>query len=113
MTNDATTEYPVEDAIELAESRTGLSLRDAIRAQGGQEDWDALRAALTWHLEELLEYRVQMLPQLLYRVDVRESAVNAVFANAPAGTIAPRLAELIISRLVEKLETRKRYEGLL
>lgn len=54
----------------------------------------------------LLEKDFQKLLNLLYRIDVDESKVRKAFADA---TPSWRLAELIIDRELQKVDSRKKY----
>lgn len=67
-------------------------------------------------LQERLVYLLlndmEGLLQLLYRIDVNEQKVKAVFAFGSAQDIAPALAKLIIDRLWQKAETRIKYREI-
>jgi hypothetical protein len=57
----------------------------------------------------LLLNEMETLLQLLYKIDVDEQKVKAVFALGSAKEIAPALAQLIINRIRQKAETRIKY----
>jgi len=63
-------------------------------------------------ISDLLARNVQLLFQLLYRIDVKESLVQNVFQHAtePAA-LADELTGLIIARLKQKAEIRRRYSS--
>jgi hypothetical protein len=52
---------------------------------------------------------MEKLLHILYRIDVNESKVKAVFAQQNATAIAPALASLIIERELEKAEFRAKH----
>ncbi|MDF2457241.1 MAG: hypothetical protein K0R51_3234 [Cytophagaceae bacterium] len=63
-------------------------------------------------IADLLMRDVQLLFQLLYRIDVKESLVKEVFQQAEEpDEIANRLTALIIARLKQKIEIRRRYSS--
>lgn len=62
-------------------------------------------------LQYLLENRFADLLQLLYRRDISEEKVKAIFAGQPTGEIAHELAKLFIEREALRQRIRKRYSG--
>ncbi len=68
-----------------------------------------MQAELEARLVYLLLNEMETLLQLLYKIDVNEQKVKAVFAFGTAKDIAPELAKLIINRMRQKAETRLRY----
>lgn len=63
-------------------------------------------------ISDLLARDVQLLFQLLYRIDVKESLVKDVFQQAEEPhEIADRLTLLIIERIKQKIEIRRRYSS--
>ncbi len=63
-------------------------------------------------IANLLARDVQLLFQLLYRIDVKESLVKEVFQQAEEpDEIADRLTALIIARIKQKIEIRRRYSS--
>ncbi len=64
---------------------------------------------LTAHLVGLLLNQTEYLWQQLYRMDVDERKVNALFDLNNPKEIAPALADLIIERQLQKIATRKKY----
>jgi len=47
----------------------------------------------------------------LYRIDVNESKVKAIFTNAAADEIAPQIADLIMERMLQKAKSRIEYKN--
>lgn len=61
---------------------------------------------------ELLSRDIQLLFQLLYRIDVKETLVKEVFQHSDVSDdIAHRLTELIVVRLKQKADMRRRYSS--
>ena len=74
--------------------------------------WDDLRVfrlALIARIQWLIDYQLERLMHILYRVDVDEPLVQRVFTDTPAAGIASALADLIIDRQMEKARTRARH----
>jgi len=72
---------------------------------------DALRRKLIASVDDLLKHRRNYLMSVLYRIDVSESLVVAALRDLPIDEIAPRLADLIIERQIEKVRSRRSYRG--
>ena len=70
---------------------------------------DALHRLLTHEITALLDRNPALLMHALYRVDVAERAVKQAFAETPAADLPARLADLLIARQLQKLDTRRRY----
>jgi hypothetical protein len=70
-----------------------------------KELMEALRQALVY----LLLNNLPKLWNILYRIDVNEKKVKALFNNNLPEEIAPKMAKLIYERLEEKAITRVEY----
>ena len=70
---------------------------------------DVLFETVLQRVVELLSESPEKLMSILYRIDVSEEKINDVIKNAPVASIATRIATLIIERMREKIETRKKY----
>ena len=70
---------------------------------------DDVRRLLARRIGELLDQQPSLLMSLLYRIDVAERDVQHVLAEAPVSAIPEQLADLIVARQLEKVETRRRY----
>jgi hypothetical protein len=67
-----------------------------------------------WIAEEIvymMQYEMEKLLQLLYRIDVDERKVKAAFGLSDPKLIAPQIAQLIVERQLQKLITRKQYKS--
>ena len=74
------------------------------------QDIDDIRAFLIQRINILLENNMGLLMSALYRIDVSEDAVKQTFATAPPDQLAPRLADLIIKRQIQKIRIREKYK---
>ena len=80
------------------------------RGDSPEASWlHAIRAALTDRLLHLLNNDLEKLMHTLYRIDVGEAKVAAVFRNEFPPDIPEKLADLIIDREFEKVRTRARH----
>ena len=60
---------------------------------------------LTW----ILDHQLDRLPHYLYRLDIPEHRVNEAFASAESAFDVPeKLADLILERLLQIAESRRR-----
>ncbi len=66
---------------------------------------------LVYGLQYLLENRFADLLQLLYRRDISEEKVKAVFSGNETGDIAVELARLFVEREALRQRIRKRYSS--
>lgn len=89
---------------------TALVLRDAFELEVPEApSLDDVRRLLAQRIGELLERQPSLLMSLLYRIDVAERDVQRVLSEAPVSAIPEQLADLIVARQLEKVETRRRY----
>jgi hypothetical protein len=72
--------------------------------------YEQLHERLTESIVYLLLHKMELLLQVLYRVDVFEKDTKAAFAQNEPKLIAPELAKLIIDRELRKAETRIKYK---
>lgn len=98
-------------------------LRDALLALHGQIETDDetlpelpryltiddVRAFVRERIRTLIDTRRELLFSLLYRIDVSETAVLKVFAEASPSDVPGMLADLIVDRQLQKLQTRQKY----
>jgi hypothetical protein len=71
------------------------------------DSYEHLKTELTARLVYLLHYEMEKLMGILYRIDVREKDVKAAFDLHNPKLIAPLLASAIISRELEKAQSRR------
>ena len=70
-------------------------------------NFDKLKAWLAHEIQMLMDHDFQRFLNMLYRIDVDEQKAKEAFAdNDPSW----RLAELIIERELQKVESRRKYK---
>lgn len=75
-------------------------------------DVSLFKAKLTKQLHFLLEKDTATLWNGLYRIDVSENKVKEIFIGVPdSGEIAQKLCNLIIERLIQKMNIRRKYSS--
>ena len=65
--------------------------------------------ALVQYVNELIVHDFPALLRLLYRVDVPEATVRKLLQTQPDTDAARLIAQLLVERQVEKMESRQRY----
>ena len=81
----------------------GLNVEEDVKIEGLEK----LKKWLTQEIMILMERDFQKLLQILYRIDVNEQKAKKAFS---ATNPASALAELIIERELQKVESRKKYK---
>ena len=71
---------------------------------------ESVRERLIDLLNELINKDFQSLIQLLYRVDVNEKKIREYLNERRDEDAAPVVADLIIERQLQKIESRKKYQ---
>jgi len=77
----------------------------------GQEPLAPLRQKLTELINELIQRDFNSLIQLLYRIDVNERKLKQLLKDSPHTDAAELIAELIIERQLQKIESRNRFNS--
>ncbi|MTI19647.1 hypothetical protein E1176_01295 [Fulvivirga sp. RKSG066] len=72
-------------------------------------DLEDLKKKLTPIINHLLDHDLNRLLTALYRIDVSEAKVKKVIASAKPEIIGDTIAQLIIDRELQKVETRRKY----
>lgn len=70
---------------------------------------DELKSRLTVFIEDLLNTNFEKLCNMIYRHDVAEHKFNAALQAGDVGEQAEILADLVIERELQKVETRRAY----
>ena len=70
---------------------------------------DKLRNQLIVLINELINKDFTGLVQLLYRVDINESKLKQALENLPEADTAPVIADFIIRRQWEKMQSKKNF----
>ncbi|MFT3949667.1 MAG: hypothetical protein QM763_22070 [Agriterribacter sp.] len=87
------------------------SLQETLSLQVNNSlDEKELRYMITERINELIQHDFAQLIQLLYQVDINEAYLKKLLNEAGEKDAAEIIAELIIERQVQKLESRKRFK---
>lgn len=70
---------------------------------------EELKSRLSLFIQELLETNFEKLCNMIYRHDVDESKFNEALQSGDISGQAERIADLVIDRELQKVETRKAY----
>ena len=82
------------------------SLTEALTSSPSLED---IHAYLTERIADLLARNPGMLMSILYRIDVPEARVTQVLTQGDPALIPAALADLVIERQLQKIETRRKH----
>jgi tRNA 2-selenouridine synthase SelU len=82
-----------------------LLSREFPEAQLVNNDYEALLELLALHIEYLCQHHFEGLLQAMYRMDVREEDFQQALGDSRA------LAELVLQRALQKIESRKKYSS--
>lgn len=69
---------------------------------------EKLRAELADHINHLINHDFEKLVSLLYRIDVDEKKMRRLLEQQQGKNAAGLIADLIIERQLQKIESRKR-----
>jgi hypothetical protein len=72
---------------------------------------EEVRATVTTHINHLINTDFEKLVSLLYRIDVSESKMRAVLQLKEGEDSAVYIADLIIERQLQKIESRKKFSN--
>ena len=84
-----------------------ISVSNSLEANSPEE----VRKKLIVLLNELINKDFQALIQLLYQIDVNEKKIREYLKENTNEDAAPGLADLIIKRQLQKIESRKSYRS--
>lgn len=74
-----------------------------------KDPWTVLRSILAEKIRYWIEKEPEKLKYVLYRIDVNEQKVMNVLAHGELTEAIDSIAQMIIERQLEKVETRKKY----
>ena len=74
------------------------------------KDIESLRAHLTKKITEMMEKDFDRFLNNLYRIDVSEEKVTKVLSTAPFELVPSMLADLIIERQIQRINTQRLYK---
>lgn len=72
---------------------------------------DAIRAAVTNHVNHLINTDFEKLVSLLYRIDVSEPKMRALLQHKQGEDSAAPIADLIIERQLQKIISREKFSN--
>lgn len=96
------------------ESQSPLSITEKIidvTSSIQSASFDIIRLKLISLINELINKDFDVLVQLLYRIDVSEKKIRAVLEQRTETDSATILADLIIERQLQKIQSRKRFSN--
>lgn len=97
---------PMENSKEISTAlATYFALPDEV------DDFEVIRKKLIEEIQYLIDYDLNKLWNVLYRIDVFEKKVRNVIATTPHTEHAVHIANLIIERQQEKIISRKKYKA--
>ena len=91
---------PVNSIIASINNSLGLELKESIST-------DELKNLLSLHIHHLINNDFNKLVGILYRIDVSETKLRQLLENNPAEDSGMIIAELIIERQIQKINSRK------
>lgn len=87
--------------------RKDLSLdNDALALQPTMEEF---KEKLIQIIRYFLDKEFERLLQAMYRIDINENKLKIALASDPPENVASTIADLIIERELQKVETRRKY----
>lgn len=86
------------------------SLTPYFALQEGEYTYDALVKRIAEEVQYLIDYDLNKLWNLLYRIDVSEKKVKEVIETTPFNQHSLLIAQLILKRQQEKIVSRKKYK---
>lgn len=100
----------LDEAWALIVPRAEITAEDAA-LDAGVDRREAILGALSNRFAWILANDVARLSWWLYRLDVRESAVDEAFASSTSDTLPRALAELLLERTLQKVASRRRWDA--
>jgi hypothetical protein len=92
--------------------KNNISISEEIIATANQlqsQNSVDVRKRLIVLINQLIDSDFYALVQLLYQIDVQEQKLNEVLKNNLQSDSAPLIADLIIERQLQKMESRKQF----
>ena len=86
------------------------SLASYFTLPDGEIAYEVLLQRLTDEIQYLIDFDLDKLWSVLYRIDVSEQKLKDVLATTPFAQHAQGIAQLIIERQQQKIITRKQYK---
>jgi hypothetical protein len=99
----------IKDIVKFVEKDFLISEGNSLIPSSDLNSLEEFRLYLTAKLKYLLDEKYDTLINVLYKIDISEEKVRALFSGKDKGKIPGELAELIISRQLQKIHFRKLY----
>lgn len=74
-----------------------------------KQGYEEIKAALTNHINHLINHDFEKLVYYLYRIDVDEKKMRHLLHEKQGENAAGLIADLIIERQLQKIESRKKF----
>lgn len=93
-----------KDLVPALTASLEITLPDNIRPE-------ELKQKLAIHINHLINHDFEKLVSLLYRIDVNENKIRQLLKQKEGENAAGLIADLIIERQLQKIESRKKSSG--
>ena len=98
------------EEIKNSELYTALSGNFELQAQP-DVSFDEIKKRVESVIRELLDKNMEKLLSVLYIIDVDQKKTDRIFSIESKDDMAPLLADAVIERQIEKLQTRMKYKS--
>lgn len=99
----------VYSAAELIESNFYFDELSQLLPQQEDQALIQLKNALAERIAYMLDHDFELLMQIFYKIDLKESSVQQAITGGIEGEPSMILADLVIERQIQKAETRRKY----
>lgn len=98
--------------METVDSSLSAYVSETFDLQGiSNVSFEQMRQLLIERVDELFRYDFEKLKWILYRIDVNEHKLSFILKQNTDKEVAEIIADAIIQRQIEKINTRKQYSG--
>ncbi|MEZ5055560.1 MAG: hypothetical protein R2879_00845 [Saprospiraceae bacterium] len=98
--------------MQFDQKNTGLIIQDfELSTDKDQMSEEEFLAILAERMEYMIEYRMEFLLSLMYRLDIAEHKINFALSPLAADPPALGLAKLVVERQKERLATKQQYKS--
>lgn len=103
-------DIPIDEITREISKTFAMQGTNTIIHTGERATLEELRNYLTGKISELIDNNFNFLINTLYRIDIGEEKLHALFASDKRGDIPKVLADLIIERQLQKIYFRNKYK---
>jgi hypothetical protein len=75
------------------------------------EDFESIKSKLSSVINYLLDKDINKLLNIFYKLDLKEQKVVQILTSTPVREISVKLAELVVEREIDKINTRLKYRS--